>query len=140
MNHGEFLISFLIDLQRIFRTKVVPKDLPYSQVQAIIIIPSDGIEMSELSWTLGLDNSTVTRLIERLEVKDFVARKKSKSDKRSIIVSLKKKGVSIQKNIEKKLDEIGEQIFFKTSQSQKEISLENLSSFQWELRKTFLKR
>ncbi len=140
MNHGEFLISFLIDLQRIFRTKVVPKDLPYSQVQAIIIIPSDGIEMSELSWTLGLDNSTVTRLIERLEAKDFVARKKSKSDKRSIIVSLKKKGVSIQKNIEKKLDEIGRQIFFKTSQSQKEISLENLSSFQWELRKTFLKR
>ena len=140
MNHGEFLISFLIDLQRIFRTKVVPKDLPYSQVQAIIIIPSDGIEMSELSWTLGLDNSTVTRLIERLEVKGFVARKKSRSDKRSIIVSLKKKGVSIQKNIEKKLDEIGRQIFFKTSQSQKEISLENLSSFQWELRKTFLKR
>ena len=140
MNHGEFLISFLIDLQRVFRTKVVPKDLPYSQVQAIIIIPSDGIEMSELSLTLGLDNSTVTRLVERLEVKGFVKRKKNKLDKRSIIVSLKKKGMSIQKNIEKKLDEIGEQIFFKTNQSQKEISLENLSSFQWKLRKTFLKR
>ena len=140
MNHGEFLISFLIDLQRIFRTEVVPKELPYSQVQAIVIIPSDGIEMSELSWTLGLDNSTVTRLIERLEVKGFVKRTKNKSDKRSIIVSLKKRGMSIQKNVEKKLDEIGEQIFFETSQSQKESSLENLSSFQWELRKTFLKR
>ena len=140
MNHGEFLISFLIDLQRVFRTKVVPKDLPYSQVQAIIIIPSDGIEMSELSLTLGLDNSTVTRLVERLEVKGFVKRKKNKLDKRSNIVSLKKKGMSIQKNIEKKLDEIGEQIFFETNQSQKEISLENLSSFQWKLRKTFLKR
>ena len=140
MNHGEFLISFLIDLQRVFRTKVVPKDLPYSQVQAIIIIPSDGIEMSELSLTLGLDNSTVTRLVERLEVKGFVKRKKNKLDKRSNIVSLKKKGMSIQKSIEKKLDEIGEQIFFETNQSQKEISLENLSSFQWKLRKTFLKR
>ena len=140
MNHGEFLISFLIDLQRVFRTKVVPKDLPYSQVQAIIIIPSDGIEMSELSLTLGLDNSTVTRLVERLEVKGFVKKKKNKLDKRSIIVSLKKKGMSIQKSIEKKLDEIGEQIFFETNQSQKEISLENLSSFQWKLRKTFLKR
>ena len=140
MNHGEFLISFLIDLQRVFRTKVVPKDLPYSQVQAIIIIPSDGIEMSELSLTLGLDNSTVTRLVERLEVKGFVKRKKNKLDKRSIIVSLKKKGMSIQKSIEKKLDEIGEQIFFETNQSQKEISLENLSSFQWKLRKTFLKK
>ena len=83
MNHGEFLISFLIDLQRIFRTKIVPKGLPYSQVQAIIIIPNDGIEMSKLSWTLGLDNSTVTRLIERLEVKGFVERKKNNADKRS---------------------------------------------------------
>ena len=44
------------------------------------------------------------------------------------------------KYCEKKLDEVGKQIFFETSQSQKEISLENLSSFQWELRKTFLKR
>ena len=140
MNHGEFLISFLIDLQRIFRTKVVPKDLPYSQVQAIIIIPDDGIEMSELSWTLGLDNSTVTRLIERLEIKGLVKREKSDTDKRSIIVFLKKRGMVIQKSIEKKLDEIGEQIFFETNQSQKEISLENLSSFQWVLRKSSLKR
>jgi|TARA_B110000467_G_scaffold130646_1_gene125058 DNA-binding MarR family transcriptional regulator len=140
MNHGEFLISFLIDLQRIFRTKVVPKGLPYSQVQAIIIIPNDGIEMSKLSWTLGLDNSTVTRLIERLEVKGFVERKKNNADKRSTIVSLKKEGMIIQKKIEKKLDEVGEQLFFETNQNQKEISLESLSSFQWELRKTFLKR
>jgi DNA-binding MarR family transcriptional regulator len=140
MNHGEFLISFLIDLQRIFRTKIVPKGLPYSQVQAIIIIPNDGIEMSKLSWTLGLDNSTVTRLIERLEVKGFVERKKNNADKRSTIVSLKKEGMIIQKKIEKKLDEIGEQLFFETNQNQKEISLESLSSFQWELRKTFLKR
>ena len=140
MNHGEFLISFLIDLQRIFRTKVVPKDLPYSQVQAIIIIPDDGIEMSELSWTLGLDNSTVTRLIERLEIKGLVKREKSDTDKRTIIVFLKKRGMVIQKSIEKKLDEIGEQIFFETNQSQKEISLENLSSFQWVLRKSSLKR
>lgn len=140
MNHGEFLISFLIDLQRIFRTKIVPKGLPYSQVQAIIIIPNDGIEMSKLSWTLGLDNSTVTRLIERLEVKGFVERKKNNADKRSTIVSLKKEGMIIQKKIEKKLDEVGEQLFFETNQNQKEICLESLSSFQWELRKTFLKR
>ena len=41
---------------------------------------------------------------------------------------------------EKTLDEIGEQIFFETNQIQKEISLENLSSFQWALRKSFLKK
>ena len=140
MNQGELFTSFLIDLQRIFRTKIVPKELSYSQVFAILLIPDDGIEMSELAWVMGLENSTVTRLIARLETNGFVKREKSRVDKRSISVYLKNKGLIIQKNIEKKSDLIGQEIFLNDTPSQKEISLENLSSFQWELRKTFLKR
>ena len=140
MNKGELFTSFLIDLQRIFRTKIVPKKLSYSQVLAILVIPDDGIEMSELAWVIGLENSTVTRLIARLENNGFVKREKSRVDKRSIIVYLKNKGLTIQKNIEKKSDIIGQEIFLNDTQSQKEIILENLSLFQWALKKTFLKR
>ena len=46
----------------------------------------------------------------------------------------------IQKNIEKKSDLIGQEIFLNDAPSQKEIVLENLSLFQWALKKTFLKR
>ena len=140
MNQGELFTSFLIDLQRIFRTKIVPKELSYSQILAILIIPDDGIEMSELALVMGLDNSTVTRLVARLEINGFVKRKKSKIDKRAIIVYLEKKGLTIQKNIEKKSDIIGQEIFLNDTQSQKETILENLSLFQWALKKTFLKR
>ena len=140
MNQGELFTSFLIDLQRIFRTEVVPKDLSYSQVLAIIIIPDDGIEMSELAWALGLENSTVTRLIARLERNNYVTRKKSEVDKRSINVFLDHKGVLLQTDIEKKIDKIGNQIFLKNNQVEKELFLENLSLFQWSLKKTFLKR
>ena len=140
MNHGELFTSFLIDLQRIFRTKIVPKELSYSQALAILVIPDDGIEMSELAWVMGLENSTVTRLIARLETNGFVKREKSRADKRSIIVFLKNKGLIIQKNIEKKSDLIGQEIFLNDTQSQKETILENLSLFQWALKKTFLKR
>ena len=69
MHYGEFISSFLIDLQRLFRSNILIKDMTYSQVLAIISIPNDGIEMSELARRLGLDNSTVTRLIVRLEKK-----------------------------------------------------------------------
>ena len=86
MNQGELLNSFLIDLQRIFRTKIVPEELSYSQALAILVIPDDGIEMSELALVMGLENSTVTRLIGRLETNGFIKRKKSEIDKRSIIV------------------------------------------------------
>jgi len=140
MNQGELLSSFLIDLQRIFRTKIVPKELSYSQALAILVIPDDGIEMSELAWVMGLENSTVTRLIGRLETNGFVKREKSEVDKRSIIVFLKNKGLTIQKNIEKKSDKIGHEIFLNDTESQKETILENLSLFQWTLKKTFLKR
>ena len=140
MNQGELFTSFLIDLQRIFRTKIVPKELSYSQILAILVIPDDGIEMSELAWVMGLENSTVTRLIARLETNGFVKRQKSSVDKRSISVYLKNKGLTIQKNIEKKSDIIGQEIFLNDTQSQKETILENLSLFQWALKKTFLKR
>ena len=140
MNQGELFTSFLIDLQRIFRTKIVPKELSYSQILAILVIPDDGIEMSELAWVMGLENSTVTRLIARLETNGFVKREKSRVDKRSISVFLKNKGLTIQKNIEKKSDAIGKEIFLNDTQSQKETILENLSLFQWALKKTFLKR
>tara|TARA_B100000003_G_scaffold112437_1_gene100698 strand:- start:194 stop:616 length:423 start_codon:yes stop_codon:yes gene_type:complete len=140
MNQGELFTSFLIDLQRIFRTEVVPKDLSYSQVLAIIIIPDDGIEMSELAWALGLENSTVTRLIARLERNNYVTRKKSEVDKRSINVFLDHKGVLLQTNIEKKIDKIGKQIFLKNNQVDRELFLESLSLFQWSLKKTFLKK
>ena len=140
MNQGELFTAFLIDLQRIFRTEVVPKDLSYSQVLAIIIIPDDGVEMSELAWALGLENSTVTRLITRLEHNNYVTRKKSEVDKRSINVFLNQKGILLQTDIEKKIDKIGDKIFLKNNQVEKELFLENLALFQWSLKKTFLKR
>ena len=86
MHYGELISLFLIDLQRLFRLNISINDLTYSQTLAIISIPDDGIEMSELAWTLGLDNSTVTRLVIRLEKKNWVERKQSLRDQRSIEV------------------------------------------------------
>tara|TARA_B100001540_G_scaffold20143_1_gene16698 strand:+ start:322 stop:744 length:423 start_codon:yes stop_codon:yes gene_type:complete len=140
MYYGEFISSFLIDLQRLFRLDISIKDITYSQVLAIISIPNDGVEMSELARKLGLDNSTVTRLIVRLEKKDWVGREKSKRDKRAIKVFLKTKGLVIQQDIEKKIESIGEKIKMEIDDEKRESILEHLFTFQWGLRKTFLKK
>ena len=140
MYYGEFISSFLIDLQRLFRLEISIKDITYSQVLAIISIPNDGVEMSELARKLGLDNSTVTRLIVRLEKKDWVGREKSKRDKRAIKVFLKTKGLVIQQDIEKKIESIGEKIKMEIDDEKRESILEHLFTFQWGLRKTFLKK
>ena len=140
MNYGEFLSSFLIDLQRLFRVELSTSDLTYSQILAIISIPDSGIEMSELSLVLGLDNSTVTRLVIRLENKLWVERKKSRRDQRAVKVFLTNKGVKVQQNIEKKIDKIGKKINLEVNEVEKEALLNSLSSFQWRLKKLFLKK
>ena len=140
MNYGEFITSFLIDLQRLFRLDITIKDMTYSQSLAIMSIPNDGIEMSELARKLGLDNSTITRLIVRLEKKGWVGRKNSRRDKRAIKVFLKTRGLAIQQNIEKKIESAGEKIKIEIDDERKETILENLYAFQWGLKKTFLKK
>ena len=140
MHYGELISSFLIDLQRLFRLNISIKDLTYSQTLAMISIPDDGIEMSELAWKLGLDNSTVTRLVIRLEKKNWVERKRSQRDQRAIEVFLTDKGALIQHDIEKEIDNIGEKIKSEVEKDQKESILESLFSFQWILRKFFLKK
>ena len=140
MNYGEFITSFLIDLQRLFRSDIIIKDMTYSQILAIISIPNDGIEMSELSRKLGLDNSTITRLVVRLEKKGWVSREQSRRDKRAINVFLKNRGFAIQQEIEKKIEFIGGRIKNEIDDEKRESILENLYAFQWGLRKTFLKK
>ena len=140
MHYGELISLFLIDLQRLFRLNISINDLTYSQTLAIISIPDDGIEMSELAWTLGLDNSTVTRLVIRLEKKNWVDRKKSLRDRRAVQVFLTDKGALIQHDIEKEIDNIGEKIKSEIEKDQNESLLQSLSSFQWTLRKVFLKK
>ena len=140
MHYGELISLFLIDLQRLFRLNISINDLTYSQTLAIISIPDDGIEMSELAWTLGLDNSTVTRLVIRLEKRNWVDRKKSLRDQRDIEVFLTDKGALIQHDIEKEIDNIGEKIKTEVEKDQNEALLQSLSSFQWTLRKVFLKK
>jgi len=138
MNPGELILSFLIDLNRLFKNEVSFEDISFSQVLALISIPNSGVEMSTLSWNLALDNSTVTRLVDRLEKKNLVFRKKSKEDKRLVKVCLTKKGEAMQNRIEEKIDFLGSKIESQFSYDKKIDILNNLSSFQWIIKKLFL--
>ena len=138
MNSGELISSFLIDLNRLFKNEVSFEDISFSQVLALISIPGSGVEMSTLSWNLALDNSTVTRLVDRLEKKNLVLRGKSKTDKRLVKVYLTKDGELLQNRIEEKIDFLGNKIESQFSYDKKEDIINNLSSFQWVIKKLFL--
>ena len=108
-------------------------ELTLSQTLILLSISFDGITMSDLSEKLGIDISTMTRNIQRIEKKGLVKRSPNPNDKRSIKLFLSDRGStlsnSINLEISTSLDNILEKYDLKTSNQIKN-NLENLS---WDL-------
>ncbi len=55
---------------------------------------------TDLIKTLGLDPSTVTKMLQRLEQSGFVTRKPSKVDRRTVLVSATRAGQALRAQVE----------------------------------------
>ena len=69
MEFGELLKEFTLVLNTLHRRNVCFDRFTLSQCFVLLSIPDGGIDMSTLSNNLGLDNSTMTRLVNTLEKK-----------------------------------------------------------------------
>ena len=65
--------------------------LPQSGI-LFLLEQNDGRSMTELAQPLGVDNSTITGLIDRLEKGGFVERRPSRSDRRMLSIHITEKG------------------------------------------------
>ena len=139
MRCGELLHLLFIDLQSIFRLKIIFEDASFQQLIAISIIPLNDISMSSIAKVLGIDNSTATRLIAGLENKGWIKRIKCKNDKRIIMVSLTSRGLSIQNKLEKKIDDLGILVEKRIKPSLELETNEGLRLLHWELLKIIKK-
>jgi len=140
MNYGEVLFALTIDLQSYFRKNIKIIGASYPQILALAVIPNDGIEMSSLSKCLGLDTSTITRLIIGLEKKGWVIRKKSNKDNRVIIVFLSAEGEEKKTQLERKIDTLGLSVEKEIGTFERSDLLELLWSTHWAISKLLLKK
>ena len=104
MNFIELLPLLFINLQSLYKRNIKIDGLTFPQLLAIFIIPHNGIEMSNLSKKVGVDISTLSRLIKGLEKKKLINRFHSHKDKRVIKIMLSLKSIKIKKNLEKQFD------------------------------------
>ena len=74
-------------------------ELTLSQSLILLSTPFDGITISELSDKLGIDISTMTRNIQRIEKKKLIQRNQNPDDKRSIKIELSKRGSTLAESI-----------------------------------------
>ena len=90
----------------IFLVRRIAKNHSLTLPQALILlnISISGSSMSKLANLLGLDPSTVTRNIEKLENRNILYREKSTQDTRVIYVYKSNQGKIIVNNIEKEIE------------------------------------
>lgn len=72
-------------------------DLTYTQyITMMILWDSDSINVKELGSKLYLDSGTLTPLLNKLETKGLVKKKKNKDDERNLVVTLTEKGLKLK--------------------------------------------
>ena len=139
MEFGELLKALLLDLQSLFRFQVSNPDLTLPQILLLSTISDEGVDMSSLSKQMGVDNSTMTRLIDVLIRNGWAIKYKNKKDGRVVMVEITKKGEVLQEEIDKNIDKFGYEIYNSKSQEDREEVMEILTEFHWVLSKNLLR-
>ena len=95
--------------------------------------------MSSLSKQLGVDNSTMTRLIDVLIRNKWVEKYKGENDKRVVFVKTTSKGESIRNEIDKKINDFGVEIINDIAPEERNEIREMLTSLHWLISKQLLR-
>ena len=135
MNYSEFLFQLFCNLKVLYQKNLKLPNISFQHILAIANIDDEGLEMSSLSKTLGIDNSTGTRLIDGLETKGLVRRVRDKLDSRIVKIFLTSRGRKIYTSIEFQLEKIGNKIENKNNLKTKEELLELGISLNWAITK-----
>ena len=73
---GENLLKICLLINSQLRTIAKSLHISYSQLIILLNIPADGISLSLLSNNIGIDNSTLTRNIEKIIAQKFQEKNK----------------------------------------------------------------
>ncbi len=86
-------LSFLV--QSVYAEVSEASGLTPQQAQLMCVLCNQNLGMAQLAQTLGIEKSSLTGLVDRVEKLGFVSRKVSENDARSSIVQLTKIGTNV---------------------------------------------
>jgi len=136
MNYSEIFSTFLIDLQSYFRQRISYSGASYQQLIVVLIIPDDGIKMSQLASKIGIKNSTLTRLVNGLKSKNWIKKQQQLNDKRVTRVFLSDQGIKVQSHLNKKIEKLGEEVERNVGSAKSQEAIEKLSMLHWGILKS----
>ena len=131
MNIPELLADLVTHYNALIRAAAAQLDLTASQAFNHLSIPHDGIPMSKLAHKLGLDASTLTRNIQKLEKMQLIERKRDLYDKRVQKAVLTQKGLSAGTEIEEILIHVNNSIMEQIDLDSQENMADLLEKLVW---------
>ena len=106
MNIPELLTDLTTHYNALIRNAASQLNLTASQAFHLLSIPHGGIPMSQLAHKLGLDTSTLTRNIQKLEKMELIRRRQDSYDKRVQKAVLTEKGEEMIELLDESLQEM----------------------------------
>jgi len=94
-------------------------DLTFPQLSVISMLGKHGEQnVSELSLKIGLSDSTVSGILDRLEQKDIIKRERTKDDRRVVKISLTGKSQKFYNDFRQKKEECFTRLLKKLSEQE----------------------
>ena len=95
MDFSEQIQEITTHVNGITRQAATKHNISFAQAQFLLRLPSEGISISELSNLLGIDISTMSRNVNKLEVLQLIERKKDFDDGRAFRLFLTDRGIEL---------------------------------------------
>ena len=127
----EYLHSFISHMNVIVRQIASQNKLSLSQYFTLTNISASGVSMSELSTTLGVDNSTLTRNINVLINRDLVIKNKSVHDRRGYTISLSTTGERVMDKLEKQMESTLNEFIADIDPASNQLLIDVIESLNW---------
>ncbi|MCP4715033.1 MAG: MarR family transcriptional regulator [Deltaproteobacteria bacterium] len=106
-------------MRRFFESQMKKYDITPPQFEVLLTLwDEDGLVLSELGRRLTRDGPTITGIIDRMENKSLVKRKRSERDRRVIQVYLTSKAWEVQDNLMKMQQEAAKDITDEISETE----------------------
>lgn len=92
MDFSEQIQEISTHINGITRQAATKYDISFAQAQFLLRLPSEGISISELAKLLGIDISTMSRNVNKLELLQLIIRKRDVEDARTFNIFLTNQG------------------------------------------------
>lgn len=133
MSIAENLFDISLNYFALIRAYASRFELTLPQAFILLYIPFDGATISELSNKLGVDISTMTRNLQRIERKKLIIRKINPNDKRSTKLVLSSRGQELSNALQQKIEENLNLIISKYDYKKSHQIKNYLEGLSWEL-------